>query len=68
MQGSLTLSFVIQGTLSIAMKKRGGGIVALISTMLIKTRLKLAKNQKTLEHLAFEIKTNTGNMVIIGIY
>lgn len=41
--------------------------MALISTVLVKTRLKLTKNQKTLELLAFEIKTDTGNMVIISI-
>ena len=42
--------------------------MALISTSLIKTQLKPAKNYKTLALLAFEIKTDTGNMVIIGIY
>ena len=50
-------------------KKGGGGnFLALISTSLITTQLKPAKNYKTLELLAFEIKTDTGNMVIIGIY
>ena len=42
--------------------------MALISTSLIKTQLKPAKNYKTLELLAFKIKTDTSNMVIIGIY
>ena len=49
-------------------KKGGGGIMALISTSLSKKRLKLDKNFKTLEIIAFEVKTETGNMVIIGIY
>lgn len=49
-------------------KKGGGGIMALISTSLIKTRLTLDKNFKTLETIAFQVKTETGNMVIIGIY
>ena len=42
-------------------KKGGGGIMALISTSFIKTRLKPAKNYKALELFAFEIKTDTGN-------
>lgn len=42
--------------------------MALISTSLIKTRLTLDKNFKTLETIAFQVKTETGNMVIIGIY
>ena len=42
--------------------------MALISTSLIKTRLKPAKNYKTQQLLAFEIKTDAGNIVIIGIY
>ena len=50
-------------------KKGGGGnFLALISTSLITTQLKPAKNYKTLELLAFEIKTDTGNMDIIDIY
>ncbi|EDO29916.1 predicted protein [Nematostella vectensis] len=49
-------------------KKGGGGIMALISTALVKKRLKINKNYKTVETLAFEIKTNKGNMVILGIY
>ena len=49
-------------------KKGGGGIMALISTSLIKTRLTPDKNFKTLETIAFQVKTETGNMVIIGIY
>jgi len=49
-------------------KKGGGGIMALTSTSLSKKRLKLDKNFKTLEIIAFEVRTETGNMVIIGIY
>ncbi|XP_048590557.1 uncharacterized protein LOC125573817 [Nematostella vectensis] len=49
-------------------KKGGGGIMALISTALVKKRLKINKNYKTVETLAFEIKTNKGNMVILVIY
>ncbi|EDO38494.1 predicted protein [Nematostella vectensis] len=44
-------------------KKGGGGIMALISTALVKKRLKINKNYKTVETLAFEIKTNKGNML-----
>jgi len=49
-------------------KKGGGGNMALISTSLSKKRLKLDKNFKTLECMAFEVKTETGNMVILGVY
>ena len=49
-------------------KKGGGGILALISTALSKTRLKLNRDYKTLEVIAFDVKTETGNMVIIGVY
>ena len=49
-------------------KKGGGGILVLISTALSKTRLKLDKDYKTLEVIAIDVKTETGNMVIIGVY
>ncbi|PFX12956.1 putative RNA-directed DNA polymerase from transposon X-element [Stylophora pistillata] len=49
-------------------KKSGGGIMALISHSLVKTQLKPDKNFKTLEIIAFEIETETDNMVIVGIY
>lgn len=49
-------------------EKGGGGILALISTALSKTRLKLNKGYKTLEFIAFDVKTETGNMVVIGVY
>jgi len=42
--------------------------MALISISLSKKRLKLDRNFKTLEVIAFEVKTETGNMIIIGIY
>ena len=49
-------------------KKGGGGIMALISHSLVKSQLKPDKNLKTLEIIALEIKTDTDNMVIVGIY
>ena len=49
-------------------KKGGGGILALISSALSKTRLKLDKDCKTLEVIALDVNTETGNMVIIGVY
>ena len=55
MQAVPTLSFLFQVTSLYRndRKKGGDGIIALISTSLIKTRLKPAKNYKTLELLAF---------------
>ena len=51
-------------------KKGGGGIMALISQSLVRTQLKpqADKTFKTLEIIAFEIKTDVDNMVIVGIY
>ena len=49
-------------------KKGGGGIMALISQSLIRAQLKPDKSFKTLEIIAFEIKTDMDNMVIVGIY
>ena len=49
-------------------KKGGGGIMALISQSLVRTQLKPDKSFKTLEIIAFEIKTDMDNMVIVGIY
>lgn len=49
-------------------KKGAGGILALISKALSKTQLKLNKDYKTLEVIALDVKTKTGNMVIIGVY
>lgn len=49
-------------------KKGGGGIMALVSSSLIKKRLKPIKNYKPLELIALKITTDTNNMVIIGIY
>ena len=48
-------------------KKGGGGIMALISQSLVRTQLKPDKTFKTLEIIAFEIKTDVDNMVIVGI-
>ena len=49
-------------------KKGGGGILALISLAFSKSRLKLDKDYKTLEVIALDVKTETGNMVIIDVY
>ena len=49
-------------------EKGGGGIMALISQSLVKTQLKPDKSFKTLEIIAFKIKTDVDNMVIVGIY
>ena len=49
-------------------KKGGGGILALISTSVINTRLKPDKHYKTLEIIAFEVKTEKERIVIVGIY
>ena len=49
-------------------KKGGGGIMALISQSLVRTQLKPDKTFKTLEIIAFEIKIDVDNMVIVGIY
>ena len=49
-------------------KKGGGGIMALVSSSLTKKRLKPIKHYKTLELIALEVKTDAGNMVILGIY
>ena len=49
-------------------KKGGGGIMALISQSLVRTQLKPDKTFTTLETIAFEIKTDMNNMVIVGIY
>ena len=42
--------------------------MALISTSVVNTRLKPDKHYKTLEIIAFEIKTEKEKMVIVGIY
>ena len=42
--------------------------MALISQSLVRTQLKPDKTFKTLEIIAFEIKTDVENMVIVGIY
>ena len=42
--------------------------MALISQSLVRTQLKPDKTFKTLEIIAFEIKTDVDNMVIVGIY
>ena len=49
-------------------EKGGGGIMALISQSLVRTQLKPYKSFKTLEIIAFKIKTDVDNMVIVGIY
>ena len=49
-------------------RKGGGGIMALVSSSLTKKRLKPNKHYKTLELIALQVKTNAGNMVILGIY
>ena len=49
-------------------KKGRGGIMALVSSSLTKKRLKPSKHYKTLELIALEVKTDAGNMVILGIY
>ena len=46
-------------------KKGGGGILALISTSVVNTRLKPDKHYKTLEIIAFEVKTEKERMVIV---
>ena len=42
--------------------------VELISQSLVRTQLKPDKSFQTLEIIAFEIKTDMDNMVIVGIY
>ena len=42
--------------------------MALISQSPARTQLKSNKTFKTLEIIAFEIKTDVDNMVIVGIY
>ena len=42
--------------------------MALVSSSLTKKRLKPIKHYKTLELIALEVKTDAGNMVILGIY
>ena len=42
--------------------------MALTSQSLVRTQLKPDKSFKTLEIIAFEIKTGIDNMVIVGIY
>ena len=49
-------------------KKGGGGIMALVSSSLTKKRLKPGKHYKTLELLTLEVKTDAGNIIILGIY
>ncbi|KAL9977291.1 hypothetical protein ACROYT_G014680 [Oculina patagonica] len=49
-------------------KKGGGGIMALVSPSLTKKRLKPGKHYKTLKLLALEVKTDAGNIIILGIY
>ncbi|XP_078361285.1 uncharacterized protein LOC144645583 [Oculina patagonica] len=49
-------------------KKGGGGVMALISSSLVSRRLKIPKNYKTFETIALEIKMDTRNMIIIGMY
>ena len=49
-------------------KKDGGGVMALISSSLVSRRLKVPKNYKTFETIAIEIKMDTRNMIIIGMY
>ena len=49
-------------------KKGGGGVMALISSSLVSRRLKVPKNYKTFETIAIEIKMDTRNMIIIGMY
>ena len=42
--------------------------MALISQSLVRTQLKPDKTFKTLEIIAFEIKIDVDNMMIVGIY
>lgn len=49
-------------------EKGGGEIMALISQSPARTQLKSNKTFKTLEIIAFEIKTDVDNMVIVGVY
>lgn len=41
--------------------------MALVSSSLTKKRLKPGKHYKTLEFLALEVKTDAGNIIILGI-
>ena len=49
-------------------EKGGGGIMVLVSSFLTNKRLKLSKNYETLEPIALEVKTDLGNMIVLGIY
>ena len=40
----------------------------LVSCFVTNKRLKLSKNYKTLEPIALEVKTDLGNMAVLGIY
>ena len=42
--------------------------MVLVSSSLTKKRLIPSKHYKTLELIALEVKTDTGNMIILGIY
>ena len=42
--------------------------MVLVSSFLTNKRLKLSKNYETLEPIALEVKTDLGNMVVLGIY
>lgn len=49
-------------------KKGGGGIMVLVSSVLSDKRLKPDKHDRKLELIALEIKTDFGNIIILGVY